>query len=703
MSPAPARKVKFVASDPARGGLPVKRKQVQQACAACRRKKRRCIHADDAHEESVLEDHRDRGHERSPSQASLATIRFSRPSTNLTSAASAATPRMRPPVVMHENGQTHTSHPSHPSHSPYASHSSFVRHESVQSDALNQQSSRFVGDLNPEGMFLEATASVSAGASSQKGDVGIWLTSGAVGASGQSSQFITSRPPPLMDQFLRPFVREHCLSCLPPPEDFSRLKHVYVQKVHPIFPVIPMSDLDNNLDNPCNIVLRQLVCLAAAADPTLTEHFRLQNRGPGLLSPQTFSQSLSSSVRAILETSLITDRVLHIQALIMLSLYTQPTCAEEADLPAQLGGRAIHHIQTLGLHLLRYDGPNCDDLENLFCCVWALDRINAAEYGRPCLIHERDVGADLEACIRKRPPCFRLFLSVVQWLDQVVELYRPGPSAEASGLEKIAYIDLPVLEAMIVNAGALKVPASLIATIETFYHAVIILSCRLPRPGTMPAASTLPPPSANARRSLAAERIACAVPRDHLSPLPFVPYAVSLALSVEYRKMRHSRLPMFRARAMSSFKRNCEMLRQYGDHFWSANVVANLGERVLKEMERAATALTTTTTTITTMADPSPLPLDEASKSTSAGTQPAPAPMWQHNNEILAGHSTGITSAIGMDNTIDFSLVDAVSGQDIFGHIDPNFNLVAVENALEANLDIALPLNWSHWGHFANN
>ncbi|KID97814.1 hypothetical protein MAJ_06300, partial [Metarhizium majus ARSEF 297] len=38
-APPPARKVKFVASDPSRGGLPVKRKQVQQACAACRRKK----------------------------------------------------------------------------------------------------------------------------------------------------------------------------------------------------------------------------------------------------------------------------------------------------------------------------------------------------------------------------------------------------------------------------------------------------------------------------------------------------------------------------------------------------------------------------------------------------------------------------------------------------------------------------------------
>lgn len=263
------------------------------------------------------------------------------------------------------------------------------------------------------------------------------------------------------------------MSCLPPDEDFAKLKQTYINKVHPIFPVMPVSEIDDNLHHPCNVVIRQLVCLAAAADYEMVQHFRLKNRGPGLLSPQEFSQALSSSVRAILETSLITDRVTHIQALIMLSLYTQPTCPEEADLPAQLGGRAIHHIQTLGLHLLRYDAPNCDDLENLFCCVWALDRINAAEYGRPALIHERDIGADLEACIRKRPPCFRLFLSVVQWLDQVVELYRPGPSAEASGLEKIAYIDLPVLEAMIVNADALKVPSPLIGSYSRCLHAGI--------------------------------------------------------------------------------------------------------------------------------------------------------------------------------------------------------------------------------------
>lgn len=391
------------------------------------------------------------------------------------------------------------------------------------------------------------------------------------------------------------------------------------------------------------------------------------------------------------------------QALAILSLYTQPTCAEEDDLPAQLGGRAIHHIQTLGLHQLKYDAPNSDDLNTMFCAVWALDRINAAVYGRPCLIHERDIGANLNACIQKQQPCFRLMLSVVQWLDQVIELYRPGPSAQVSGLQKVAYIDLPVLEAMIVEADALKVPSSLIgksfvfqfngciadeglATIESFYHAVIILSCRLPRPGTAPAASTLPPPSANARRSLAAERIAYAVPRDHLSPIPLVPYAVSLALSVEYRKMRHSRLPMFRARAMNAFRRNGELLRKFGDYFWSAKVVAALGERVLKEMERAATSLTK---------DISPPP--DSSRAIIAADSGGPDESEPPTNGPVIQNATADTS-----NMVDFSLIDAISGQDVFGHIDPNFDLNAVEDALEANLDIGLPLNWSDWNQFVS-
>ena len=252
------------------------------------------------------------------------------------------------------------------------------------------------------------------------------------------------------------------MTTLPPAGDFAKLKTVFYQKIHPIFPVIPSSAITGDPDSPTEFVLRQLICLAASTDPTSSQYLHLDSHRSGLLSPQEFSQTISSAVRATLETSLIPDRLLHIRALTILSMYTQPTCSEEADLPAQLGGRAIHHIQTLGLHLLRYDAPNCDELESLFCAVWALDRLNAAQYGRPCVIHERDIGTSLAHCIAKQQPCFRLLLSVIQWLDQVIELYRPGPTAEASGSQKVAFMDLPVLEAMIVDAEALRVPSFLI-------------------------------------------------------------------------------------------------------------------------------------------------------------------------------------------------------------------------------------------------
>ncbi|KAM0438302.1 hypothetical protein ACHAQK_006681 [Fusarium lateritium] len=665
--PTPSSKhVKFVASDPSRGGLPVKRKQVQHACASCRKKKRRCVHAEDAVDEST---------------ASPPVTGSEEPQDDL-KPQSTSIPLSTPRTALPDHS---TARPSPQSRNP--TFPSPPLREST-STPKTQSSSRFVGDLNPEGMFMEATGSASVRETSQKGDVGIWLSSN--GGPGQASQFITSRPPPIMDQFLLPFVKEHCLSCLPPEQDFRQLRRLYLEKIHPILPVIPEAALELPADEPGTIVLRQLVSLAASTDPSMARYLRLQNRGDEVLDCQDFMQSVSSAVRAILETSIITDRVLHIRALIILALYTQPSSSEEADLPAQLGGRAIHHIQTLGLHLLRYDAPNCEELETLFCAVWAVDRINAAAYGRPCLMHERDIGANLDGCIKKRPPCFRLFLSVIQWLDQVIELYRPGPSAEASGLDKIAYIDLPVLEAMIVNADALKVPGSLIATIETFYHAVIILSCRLPRPGTLTAASTLPPPSANARRSLAAERIACAVLRDHLSPMPFVPYAVCLALSVEYRKMRHSRLPMFRGRAMHAFRRNCEMLRKFGDYFWSANVVAGLGERVLKEMERAANTLTREATPPPQEGTPNSVP--------SSLSQPVPRPP-EFSGAVA--NPTMINSVPSVEQPVDFSLIDAISGADVFGAIDPSFNLGAVEDALEANLDIGLPMNWVDWGQYA--
>ncbi|KAJ3501287.1 hypothetical protein NM208_g16966 [Fusarium decemcellulare] len=156
--------------------------------------------------------------------------------------------------------------------------------------------------------------------------------------------------------------------------------------------------------------------------------------------------------------------------------------------------------------------------------------------------------------------------------------------------------------------------------------------------------------------------------------------------------MRHSRLPMFRARAMHSFRRNCEMLRKFGDYFWSANVVAGLGERVLKEMERAATTLTKDST------PPPPEGTPSSAPSSNSHQNSIPRPP---DFSVSVSNPTMMNSVPSVEQPVDFSLIDAISGQDVFGHIDPNFNLNAVEDALEANLDIALPFNWGDWGQFA--
>ncbi|KAH6668111.1 hypothetical protein F5X68DRAFT_53212 [Plectosphaerella plurivora] len=633
--------VKFVESDPS--GLPVKRKQVQQACESCRRRKKRCIHTEshDGDDGDVF---------RSPS------LLNGRDGPN-----GAKGPEVKP---------------EHTRRFVCDTNPEGMFAEAIGSDAAGKHASRFVCDTNPEGMFAEITRSDDARKPARNDEVGVWVPTSTLN---QASSTAGLRPSIPYDSILIPYAREHCLTCMPPEKEFRQLKKIYYRKIHPIYNLIPESLLDGE-DGPATIVLRQVISLAAATDPAMINNLKLGNQGADKLSFSEFSQALSGAIRTTLATSLIADRTINIRVLCMLSLYFQPSSIEESEVPAQFFAEAVHHSQTLGLHLLR-TGDSA--LETLFCAVWAVDVINAAAYGRPRLFHERDFAADLDQCISRQEPCFRLWLSISRWLDQTISLYRPAASAQMGSGEFKPFIDLPVLEPMIVDANALEVPTFLIATLEVFYHAVIILSCRLPRPGAegpdSTYASSIPPATANARRSLASERIASSVRREKLSPVPFVPYAVSLSLSVEYRKMRHSALPMFRLRAREAFRYNCELLKRSKDVFWSAKVTFGLGERMLREMERAAT-------TMVREAPPTPQPSDPSP------SEPTPDVAMFTPNMDRPGYLRFTDSLQNLD-AMDMNL-------DVFGYLDPSFDLTMAENALEGNLDLGLPLNWGEWEQF---
>jgi hypothetical protein len=91
------------------------------------------------------------------------------------------------------------------------------------------------------------------------------------------------------------------------------------------------------------------------------------------------------------------------------------------------------------------------------------------------------------------------------------------------------------------------------------------------------------------RQSLASLRVNLTVGRElrhQLVLFPFVPYAVSLSLSIAYREMRYSKVSMYRARARTEIQTTCTTLSELGEFFWSAAKMAEMGKLTLEEMDR---------------------------------------------------------------------------------------------------------------------
>ncbi|KAL7619369.1 hypothetical protein AAE478_009906 [Parahypoxylon ruwenzoriense] len=612
--------VRFVESDSS--GLPLKRKQVAQACSKCRRRKKRCIHND----ERIDDDSTSRGG-RTIARSSI--DRLTSPQFEL--------------VPEHNGSQNSDGH-----------------------------ASRFVGDLSPEAILMEATSLCSTRDVSVRGGLGIWQSRATLLGKPASPRALTSPSRQAVQDMLKAYVWRHCLACCPPVSDYAVLRRIYLEKLDTIFPILGSHSTTSPQDEVQGKVLQQIVGLAAAADPEAARHLRLDPDGP-LLSRHDFCTSLSNSIQMILDAGLITDRVFLTRILAALSLYMQPSCPDEADVPALLNGRAVHQMHTLGLQMASEDGhTNTRAARSLFCCLWALDRINSAFYGRACLIHERDIGWNLDDCIARQSSLFRLFLMVVGLLDKVIGLYRPG-----NRQEREIIIELPIFEQMILDAGAARTSSSCLASLEIFYHSVAILSSQSPAENR---STALPAPATNSRRSLAADRITSIVGHEflgQLSYMPIIPYGVSLSLSVSYRKMRHSNVPMFRSRGKQAFRANTSLLKSLDDTFWTAKTMVAMAEQVLQEMDKAVASITQENGQV-----------EAPKKAESTSRQEGELPP--------SGLDESLADDINQGNT-EPSVLEAVLDLDVFGYFDPTFNLGAVDAALEGNLDFGTSSNWFDW------
>lgn len=320
---------------------------------------------------------------------------------------------------------------------------------------------RFVGDLNPESIFLAATSPET---QSSGDNVGIWVPRKAL--HGLRKQ-VDSRANPsspgtdaLLSNVLLPYVQHQCQQSMPPSSCYASLYRIYVQEVHPIFPVIDLESLEassaNNL--PSTVILKQSICLAASASPRAVGNLQLPSSNGNLAETHAaiFAGQMASAIRSSVDLGFVKDRISIVQALTITALFTQ--FSYQHDLAAEITARAISHAQTIGLHLdLAGMGKDRAYLTRLFCSVWALDKLNAAFQGRPTIMHEQDFGRDLEGAIAQQESSFQLLLRIVSRLDQIIALYRPtGSSTAPSTIAPVSF------ESLIHQCDAVRVSSPLL-------------------------------------------------------------------------------------------------------------------------------------------------------------------------------------------------------------------------------------------------
>lgn len=113
--------------------------------------------------------------------------------------------------------------------------------------------------------------------------------------------------------------------------------------------------------------------------------------------------------------------------------------------------------------------------------------------------------------------------------------------------------------------------------LELCYNVIAILTCRAGGPST----------ASYARRITAADRIQQLMADGRhalIPPVPLVPYAVSLSLTVAYRGLRDQHVDPERAQA--DLTTRCETLEALSRSWWTADAMAKLGRKALRSLQQ---------------------------------------------------------------------------------------------------------------------
>lgn len=183
---------------------------------------------------------------------------------------------------------------------------------------------------------------------------------------------------------------------LPSPSRCAELLEIFFSYVHPMVPVVDRKDFLARYyggDDPPSLVILHAVFLSAS------RYARDSGDSPsdGVSELRSTCDELHGKLRALIEAEITSDRIAVVQASILASLHWEGR--EGLNSAIDNLSIAVRACQEMGLHRRQQEAtPPLDGQQTLqrrlWWCLYAMDRLNAAQEGAPFLINEMDCDVD---------------------------------------------------------------------------------------------------------------------------------------------------------------------------------------------------------------------------------------------------------------------------------------------------------------------
>ncbi|KAK5155654.1 hypothetical protein LTS14_005915 [Recurvomyces mirabilis] len=447
---------------------------------------------------------------------------------------------------------------------------------------------KFISDLNPTVTFLHRPREDARGRLLPNDDIGIWID------KLEYDDLIRRRDTATAEARnpSRPARRDPAAATInyglpgdqrPHSGVLGPLVDIYFEKIHPILPLMNEAEFrDQQAEGTVREPLVHAICLVAAKDADAAVHLKLQ-ASPSTLPPREFCNRLLASVMGALRAPCQYDKVTLIRILALASMHSEG--ADGAEESSMLLSQAMHHAQTLAIHLgQQSNNPSDADLsmKRLFWSLWILDRLNSIMNGRPIFMHEVDIAIEKFEPGESGYPVFDAWLKITELADKIITYYRPDYPLDVTGWED----QYPGLEEILDEVHGWHLSPSLHMTTHLYYLTIAALSHRSRGVKQIPRGT-----NSAIRQRLCSSEVARLMDSDYdgckVHALPIVPYSVSIALSVAYQHLRQSQFDHQQKDACREFRKCAKILQSLRRTWSSADTMAALAKKVQDEMDKA--------------------------------------------------------------------------------------------------------------------